>query len=123
VPSRRLTFDQQALISLEASPYRMLAIEKASEDEILAELLTAATQWPKRTKIELRRYGPGTPTLRVDLISIALGRTLRLGREAMSRDGADLYYFAERARLLRLTGERAGGIDEELVRAHEGLER
>lgn len=119
MPSRRLTFDQQALIALEAMPYRMLTIEKIPEDEIIAELLAAATEWPKRTKTELRRRGPGTPTLRADLISIALGRTLRQGREAVSRDGSDLYHFTKRARLLRRTADLAGGADEDLVRTHE----
>lgn len=115
MPSRPLSFEQQALIGLEASPYRLLAIEMANEEAIIADLLSIATQWPKRTHHQLRRYGPGTPILRADLISIALGWTLRQRREAMAGSGADLHLYGERARLLQIAGERAGGVDERLV--------
>lgn len=119
MPSRRLTFETTALIALEATPYRMLAIERATDDEIVAELLAIASQWPKRTRAELVGRGPGRPTLRTDLICIALGKTLRQRRAAVERDGADLYHFADRARLLRVAAERLAGIDEELVRSQE----
>ena len=111
-----LSFEVRTLIGLEASPYRMLAIENLSEDQIVDELLAIASEWPKRTKLEVRRYGQGTPKLRADLISIALGKTLKTLREHLVTDGGrDLYFFTERARLLRLAGERAGGVDEDLV--------
>lgn len=119
MPSRPLSFERQALIGLEATPYRLLAIEKADEDTIIAELLSLATEWPKRTKGQVRQRGPGTPTVRADLIAIALGWTLRQLREATANDGADLYMYGERARVLRLAGDRAGGVDEALVREYE----
>ena len=56
----------------------------------------------------------------VDLISIVLGETLRLGRDQVAKDhGQDYYLYGERARLLRLAGEQAGGVDEALVATHE----
>lgn len=119
MPSLPLTFQRQALIGLQASPYRLLAIEKVDEEAIITELLNEATEWPKRTKREVQRYGRGTPTLRTDLISIALGWTLRQLREETAKWGADHYFYGERARLLRLAGERAGGVDKSLVREHE----
>lgn len=123
MPSRPLSFEQQALIGLQASPYRLLTIEKADEKTIIAELLDEATEWPKRTKREVQRYGRGTPILRTDLISIALGWTLRQLREETAKWGADHYLYGERARLLRLVGERAGGVDESLVRDNEWPDR
>lgn len=122
MPSRPLSFEKQALIGLEASPGRMLE-EKLDEEAIIAELLDEASEWPKRTKREIQRYGRGTPKLRTDLISIALGRTLRRLREETAEWGADMHRYSDRARLLRLTGERAGGVDESVVRAHEWPER
>ena len=123
MPSRPLSFDQQALIGLQTSPHRLLTIEKADEEAIIAELLDEATEWPKRTKREVQRYGRVTPTIRTDLISVALGWTLRQLREETAKWGADHYLYGEGARLLRLVGERAGGIDESLVHAHEWPER
>ncbi len=122
MPSRPLSFDKQALIGLEASPSRLLA-EKADDETIITELLDIARERPKRTKREVQRYGRGTPRLRTDLISIALGWTLRQYREETAQWGSDLHLYGERARLLRLTGERAGGIDESLVHEHEWPDR
>lgn len=120
MPSRPLSFERQVLIGLEASPYRMLAIEHLGEEEIVTELLVEATEWPKRTKREIQRHGPGTPQIRTDLISIALGSTLEQLRKHLAKDGGkDHYLYGERARLLRLAGERAGGVDEALVAQHE----
>lgn len=120
MPSRPLSFETQALISLEATPFRMLTSENANGDNIVAELLAVATEWPKRTKLELQRRGRGTPKLRPDLVAIALGRTLWQLREHLAKDGGkDLYLYGERARLLRLVGEAAGGLDEALVEQYE----
>lgn len=58
MPSRPLSFDQQALIGLQASPHRLLTIEKADEEAIIAELLDEATEWPKRTKREVMGAAP-----------------------------------------------------------------
>lgn len=72
---------------------------------------------------QARGDGRGTPKVRTDLISVALGWTLRQLREETAKWGADHYLYGERARLLRLVGERAGGIDESLVHAHEWPDR
>ena len=68
MPRRPLSFEQLALIGLQASPYRLLATERIDEEAIIAELLDEASEWPKRTKREVRRYGRGTPKLRADLM-------------------------------------------------------
>lgn len=96
----------------------MLAIEKASGEAIVADPLARATPWAGRTKVELQRRGPGMPTVRADLIAVALRKRCRR-REAQARDGADLCHFGGRAAALVLASERAGRLDVILVRLHE----
>lgn len=74
-----LSFDQAALIGLEAVPHRLMR-EQASDDQIVTELLSIASQFPKRTTRQLEQRGRGTPTIRRDLIAIAVGRQLRAHR-------------------------------------------
>jgi hypothetical protein len=116
-----LSFEKSALIGLEATPHRMLAFEKSPEGQIIQELLEEASEYPERSKRELAIYGRGKPVLRVDLISIALGRTLRHLREHQESNPGqpDYHLYGERARLLRIAAEKAGGVVEELVAEHE----
>jgi hypothetical protein len=114
-----LSFERAALIGLEAVPQRLLR-SHATDEQIITELLHIASQFPKRSKRQLELHGPGTPTVRLDLIAIAIGRQLRAHRLYVRRHGQpDYYRHDEVARLLRLAGEAGGGLDEGLIRAYE----
>lgn len=117
--ARALSFEQTTLIGLEAVPQRLLR-NHATDEQIVTELLHIASQFPKRSKRQLERHGAGTPVVRLDLIAIAVGQQLRAHRLYIRRHGhPDHYQHDEVARLLRLAGAAAGGLDEALVTAHE----
>jgi hypothetical protein len=114
-----LSFDQAALVGLEAVPHRLLR-EQASDDQIVTELLHVASQFPKRTKHQLELRGRGTPTIRRDLIAIAVGRQLRQHRLYVRRYGEpDHERHEEVARMLR----RVGGSRRRPGRSHHPAAR
>lgn len=116
---RSLTFDELALISLGASPSRLLGIEGKTVEEAIQELLQDVTQYPKRTKHQVNRYGPGQPTIRKDLVAIALGDARRHKREAEGTTWGVKDGTLTAIRVLEAMGEHLGGLDEELIAAHE----
>lgn len=114
-----MTFGDYLSVSLNASPHRLLLVEGKSVEEAAHELHAELLEFPKRTKAQIRRYGPGQPKVRSDVLAIELGKKRLALREELDLWGRDVRDIGRQVQVLERLAELAGGLDEDLVAAHE----